>query len=285
MKLISAARVAEKHGVNPTTILKWARDGTIPSVEYGHQLRFDSAAVEDALAGHSTVAARNVQEGSRRCSKCKEAKPVEAFPMVKDSRTGKRRPCSNCSECRRMMRRAARLNAAALEGREDFRTREESRAIAKAREDARRTEVAKGKSDRDAATEERRSVREAQLMAEGREGMAMTISEVRAATERDRRKRANDPEFKARVDAQKIQRYRATKDTQVVPISRIEIAERDGWLCAICGGAVVRAEWSLDHVVPLSKGGHHIHSNVTLAHKACNSKKGAKLEYVDGGGV
>ena len=59
------------------------------------------------------------------------------------------------------------------------------------------------------------------------------------------------------------------------------IAERDRWRCGICGKAVRRgAGWphpkspSLDHIVPLTKGGRHSPDNVQLAHLGCNTSKG-----------
>lgn len=61
-----------------------------------------------------------------------------------------------------------------------------------------------------------------------------------------------------------------------------EIFNRDGWVCGICAGAVEEGlAWphpkspSLDHVVPLSRGGHHTRDNVQLAHLSCNVRKGA----------
>jgi 5-methylcytosine-specific restriction endonuclease McrA len=60
-----------------------------------------------------------------------------------------------------------------------------------------------------------------------------------------------------------------------------EIAERDRWKCRLCGKRVMRSRpWpdplspSLDHIVPLTKGGAHDPSNVQLAHLRCNTAKG-----------
>jgi 5-methylcytosine-specific restriction endonuclease McrA len=60
-----------------------------------------------------------------------------------------------------------------------------------------------------------------------------------------------------------------------------EIFERDGWRCGICGERIDktvvhpdRRSASLDHVVPLSKGGEHSRANVQAAHLGCNSTKG-----------
>ena len=60
----------------------------------------------------------------------------------------------------------------------------------------------------------------------------------------------------------------------------IEIHERYGWMCYLCGTAVDRRvdplhpdAPSIDHMVPLSKGGQHTRSNVARAHLHCNSSK------------
>ena len=53
-----------------------------------------------------------------------------------------------------------------------------------------------------------------------------------------------------------------------------EIAKRDSWRCHICKRTVTRDTWSLDHLVPVSRGGDHTRTNVALAHRSCNSRMG-----------
>lgn len=62
-----------------------------------------------------------------------------------------------------------------------------------------------------------------------------------------------------------------------------EIAERDGWVCHLCGKKVNPAKKhphnaspAIDHLVPLALGGHHTRANVALAHLLCNSRKGVR---------
>lgn len=62
------------------------------------------------------------------------------------------------------------------------------------------------------------------------------------------------------------------------PINRFDVFERDGWLCGICGGSVSRDDASIDHILPISKGGPHSLGNVQCAHLLCNSKKGARVD-------
>jgi 5-methylcytosine-specific restriction endonuclease McrA len=51
------------------------------------------------------------------------------------------------------------------------------------------------------------------------------------------------------------------------------LAERDDWICHLCGGTVTTKSWSMDHLVPISKGGDHTYANVKLAHKICNTRR------------
>jgi 5-methylcytosine-specific restriction endonuclease McrA len=34
--------------------------------------------------------------------------------------------------------------------------------------------------------------------------------------------------------------------------------------------------WTIDHIVPIAKGGKHVRENLQLAHKLCNQRKGAR---------
>lgn len=66
-------------------------------------------------------------------------------------------------------------------------------------------------------------------------------------------------------------------------IGVITLRKRDGDDCHICGGLMsfeIMKEYnplraSLDHVIPVSKGGTHTWGNVKLAHLRCNFSKGA----------
>lgn len=66
------------------------------------------------------------------------------------------------------------------------------------------------------------------------------------------------------------------------------IAERDGFICHLCNEPVDmslsrRSHFgaTLDHVIPISKGGLDTEANVKLAHWICNVRKSDKLGAVD----
>lgn len=51
---------------------------------------------------------------------------------------------------------------------------------------------------------------------------------------------------------------------------------RDGGNCGICGQPVSLETFTIDHIVPISRGGPHLFQNMQIAHHACNSLKGCK---------
>jgi len=50
-----------------------------------------------------------------------------------------------------------------------------------------------------------------------------------------------------------------------------------GGVCLICGRYLRRVEASIDHVIPRALGGPHGIRNWALAHRRCNTLKGARL--------
>lgn len=66
----------------------------------------------------------------------------------------------------------------------------------------------------------------------------------------------------------------------VEDVDRVVVFERDGWTCGICGDAIDAALpfpdpgcATVDHIVPLAKGGEHSYANCQAAHFGCNSGK------------
>lgn len=65
-----------------------------------------------------------------------------------------------------------------------------------------------------------------------------------------------------------------------------EVGERDGWACGICREPVDMEisypdpmSRSIDHIVPISKGGGDTPENVQLAHLSCNIAKSDHLDF------
>ena len=96
----------------------------------------------------------------------------------------------------------------------------------------------------------------------------------------------------ARHDARRRSKIKsALVDTD---ISLDKVYRRDNGVCHICGGVCDYDDFtvregafvagnnfpSIDHVVPLSKGGKHAWDNVRLAHRWCNTKKSDSVGLV-----
>ena len=56
-----------------------------------------------------------------------------------------------------------------------------------------------------------------------------------------------------------------------------ELRVRDGGDCYLCGRFITRRSVSMDHVIPVSRGGNYTRENLRLAHARCNGIKGDRL--------
>ena len=77
------------------------------------------------------------------------------------------------------------------------------------------------------------------------------------------------------------QRRRARKlGAEVEKFATVEVFERDGWVCGICGDRVDASlaypdlmSASLDHIVQLAHGGAHTRANTRCSHLVCNMRR------------
>jgi len=67
-------------------------------------------------------------------------------------------------------------------------------------------------------------------------------------------------------------------------VKRSEVYEKHNWTCGICGEEIDPTldpadpkSLTLDHIVPISRGGAHTYANVQPAHRACNVAKADRL--------
>lgn len=70
-------------------------------------------------------------------------------------------------------------------------------------------------------------------------------------------------------------RRAAARASAAENVSYAAIAERDKWTCHICGKKVGRDKAVFDHLVPISRGGPHVATNIRIAHRVCNQRRGA----------
>lgn len=93
------------------------------------------------------------------------------------------------------------------------------------------------------------------------------------------------PERAARTDALRRMRVQAATVEDFAPR---DVYERDAWVCQLCQLLIdPGVAWpdpmspSVDHRVPLAKGGEHSMANAQAAHLGCNSRKCDRLGEAD----
>jgi len=96
--------------------------------------------------------------------------------------------------------------------------------------------------------------------------------------------KAKKPEKYRDMVLQQTQKRRAKqKDAFVEDVILSILYERDSGACGICEKPVDRSllypahlSSSIDHVLPISRGGEHSYANTQLAHLGCNISKGTR---------
>ena len=61
-----------------------------------------------------------------------------------------------------------------------------------------------------------------------------------------------------------------------MPLKVDELIARDGPDCVWCGRAPWRADLTVEHVIPRSRGGHLTPENALVACRPCNRRRGAR---------
>lgn len=163
---------------------------------------------------------------------------------------------------------------------------EKQREDAKEREKAKRAKIAEeNRKKREALRAERQAERTAQI--EKRRRIAVCpVCGCQFETVKARAVCCSDKCTKRRANTYKDKRI--PKERHIDHnITAIALMERDGGICQLCGlrcdlddyvvnenGVIICGDYypSVDHIVPISKGGLHSWSNVRLAHRICNGR-------------
>jgi hypothetical protein len=69
-------------------------------------------------------------------------------------------------------------------------------------------------------------------------------------------------------------RHRIPSGHAHVGLSKHRLFVRDRLVCAYCGGRFAEAELTVEHIIPVSRGGQHTWTNVVTACRSCNTRKG-----------
>lgn len=118
--------------------------------------------------------------------------------------------------------------------------------------------------------------------AENNKEKALAASRAHYANNKDKYKEWRKLNHEKRV--YRIHKRRELiKNITVEYFTRSEIYERDGGICKICNLPVDKNLkrpnlmcQSIDHIIPIKKGGLHSKSNVQLTHYICNLRKGIR---------
>ena len=64
---------------------------------------------------------------------------------------------------------------------------------------------------------------------------------------------------------------------QKIYFSKATVKRRDNYTCQYCGKAINKKNLTIDHIIPVSKGGETSYENCVAACYKCNNKKNNKL--------
>jgi hypothetical protein len=183
------------------------------------------------------------------CTKCKEIKPITEFYKRNDCRFDVRPECIKCSSIL-----YAEYYKKTQEARKEYGKKYSKIWHEKNKEKANKISA---KYYRDNNERERKN---------GREYRKKHPEKCR---ENNRRRRA----------------LRANCITEIV--NELQVYEIHNWVCGICGKRINKKltkpnlkSKSLDHIIPLSKGGTHTYNNLQPAHLSCNMSKNNKIDNI-----
>lgn len=213
------------------------------------------------------LAQAQAQAHTRVCSTCEKPQPISEFDRRDNAVDGYRRQCRSCLRTQRAERYQANAAARIAASRAYYAA---NKKVVIEKELAR---YAKNRQARLTQRRERYRRDAVDLCAAKRQRRALN-PELAKANERARylrdgpaRRRKHNRARRARVKGLFVE----TVDLDVV-------FRRDGGVCGLCHLSVRRADASVDHIVPLARGGEHSYKNAQLAHLKCNKKKQTKVQ-------
>ncbi len=178
----------------------------------------------------------------KRCSRCGNVKPADAFRVVPRKRATAIALYGKCRECERESTREQ-----SIKNRE--RVRDSQRAY-------------RERSGESLREEERATYWE-------------NPDKFRAKTSAWRRSNPDKRRAQTKVAHARRRGARAVaRELLLTEAQWLELIEEFGGCCAYCGSS--SRALTRDHVIPVSKGGTHTKDNIVPACRSCNSSKGAQ---------
>ena len=232
----------------------------------------------------------NESTQTKACSKCAEVKPLDEFSPNRRASDG-RQP--SCKACCRTYRAANRERVAASQAKYYLANREKIRARQRDAHDpervrayylANRDRIRRQQKQYNQENLAAKKARDAEYRAANREKIrAYQIAYSEANREKARREAKkwmrNNPERVAEIQ----RRRRARKRGSV--IGPVDVEALWTGSCGICNEPMDRTlPWphprspSIDHIVPLARGGAHVQDNLRWTCLVCNLRKGPRLD-------
>ena len=181
----------------------------------------------------------------KRCTKCSETKPLSAFSLYKGS------PRRQCRSCMQVYNRA-------------YYERNTNKAKAEAKK------WRESHPEREKANQQRHYAENKEYYAQKARGW-YTANRDRSLARSSVYHRTETGKIRRRLIESKYRSRRKQGDVTVEEINRLMQRQTH---CAYCKKKFSTAIPStIDHVIPLSKGGLHTISNLVLACRSCNSRK------------
>lgn len=186
----------------------------------------------------------------KRCSVCREKKPLSEFPKRREAPDGHR---ANCKVCKAAEAERYRLENAAKERlrKQNWAKRNRERVRVK-----KRTLYLAHREKIIARVAARYTAKREEILAQRRADYAA------------------DPTERLAVNRARQALTSGAANAEIV--RRTVVFKRDGGLCGICGNSVDPDRWHLDHKTPLALGGAHTYANVHVTHPTCNLRKSAR---------
>lgn len=204
------------------------------------------------------------QDATKRCPTCDTVKPISAFHRDRTRRDGRYATCAAC--------KSAKMKARYYEDVDESRRKLRERMRAMYAADPERFAA----QQRELRRKDPEKFRERNR--QWREANAELEREINAKAAR--RWRLANPDVKREA----VRRYRAQQRAATVgPVDLALLWSQQDGICPLCERLIdlgLKApdpfSKSVDHIVPLSKGGTHEQSNLQWTHLVCNIRKGAK---------
>lgn len=208
------------------------------------------------------------------CTKCLEEKPLTEFNKYSRSKDGLNHHCRECSRtfARQYKNKIKEINASLTI--EEIRLKTPTKKCSKCRETKPSDNFNRCNLFRDGLQEKCRSC-DNKWVSEWDKANAEAVKKKQADWYK------NNPD---KAHANRTKRRLLKSEAYVEHVEISVLRERDGDNCIVCKELIDFSlsnrdpmMVSLEHVIPLSKGGEHSYNNTALSHLRCNLSKGVKL--------